>query len=395
VLIMDEVDGMSGNADRAGMAELIQMIKRSKVPIICICNDRQSIKIRSLANHCFDLRFQRPRVEQIKGCLLSIAAREKANISKEAIDKLIEASNQDIRQSINTLQLMAGSTSSNKQFNKKDISFNIFDVARQILSTDTKILQKQELFFQDYSIIPLFVQENYPNVRCSRMGNHQHVHAIRLASESIVFGDILDKLIRSSGQWSLLVHEAMFSCALPALYMDGHLTNQVQFPTWFGRNSNRQKRHRLMRQIGLHTHLKTSGSSNALVVDYLGLLRDKMYRPLIDDGVDGVREVVKLYLHYNLLRDDADAINELGVWPTAAGISKKDLASLVPAKTKSALTRALNKEQRRLPYEQSLTLTKGGRKKATTNDSNEEDEKDNLIIPEEEEDESPEIEFYV
>lgn len=42
------------------------MIKRTKVPIICICNDRQSPKIRSLANYCFDLRFQRPRVEQIK-----------------------------------------------------------------------------------------------------------------------------------------------------------------------------------------------------------------------------------------------------------------------------------------------------------------------------------------
>lgn len=76
---MDEVDGMSGNADRAGvflflitslsylkMSELIQMLKRTKVPIICICNDRQSMKVRSLANYCYDLRFQKPRVEQIK-----------------------------------------------------------------------------------------------------------------------------------------------------------------------------------------------------------------------------------------------------------------------------------------------------------------------------------------
>ena len=65
-VIMDEVDGMAGNEDRGGMQELIQLIKSSHIPIICICNDRQSQKIRSLANHCFDLRFQRPRVEQIK-----------------------------------------------------------------------------------------------------------------------------------------------------------------------------------------------------------------------------------------------------------------------------------------------------------------------------------------
>jgi DNA polymerase III delta prime subunit len=63
---MDEVDGMAGNEDRGGVAELIQLIKNSKIPIICMCNDRNHQKIRSLANYCFDLRFQRPRVEQIK-----------------------------------------------------------------------------------------------------------------------------------------------------------------------------------------------------------------------------------------------------------------------------------------------------------------------------------------
>lgn len=105
---MDEVDGMAGNEDRGGMQvrktglgtanhkhqknrpnitftvfefefefefknhlllyhqELISLIKNTKIPVICMCNDRNSQKIRSLANYCFDLRFQRPRVEQIK-----------------------------------------------------------------------------------------------------------------------------------------------------------------------------------------------------------------------------------------------------------------------------------------------------------------------------------------
>ena len=37
---MDEVDGMAGNEDRGGVAELIALIKTSRIPIICICNDR-------------------------------------------------------------------------------------------------------------------------------------------------------------------------------------------------------------------------------------------------------------------------------------------------------------------------------------------------------------------
>lgn len=65
-LIMDEVDGMSGNEDRGGVQELIALIKKSKIPIITMCNDRNHPKIRSLANHCFDLRFSKPRIEQIR-----------------------------------------------------------------------------------------------------------------------------------------------------------------------------------------------------------------------------------------------------------------------------------------------------------------------------------------
>lgn len=55
---MDEVDGMSAG-DRGGIAELIKLLKTTHVPIICICNDRSSPKIRSLANHCLDLHIRR------------------------------------------------------------------------------------------------------------------------------------------------------------------------------------------------------------------------------------------------------------------------------------------------------------------------------------------------
>jgi len=56
---MDEVDGMS-SGDRGGITAIISMIKSTKVPIICICNDRSSDKIRSLAGHCLDVKFIPP-----------------------------------------------------------------------------------------------------------------------------------------------------------------------------------------------------------------------------------------------------------------------------------------------------------------------------------------------
>lgn len=60
-----QVDGMGGNEDRGGVQELIAVIKKARVPIVCICNERQHVKIRSLANYCFDLRLRRPVKTQI------------------------------------------------------------------------------------------------------------------------------------------------------------------------------------------------------------------------------------------------------------------------------------------------------------------------------------------
>ena len=56
-LIMDEVDGMSAG-DRGGVADLINTIKGSKVPIICICNDKYSQKLKSLRSYTVELDFR-------------------------------------------------------------------------------------------------------------------------------------------------------------------------------------------------------------------------------------------------------------------------------------------------------------------------------------------------
>ena len=56
VIIMDEVDGV-GAGDRGGIQALIQVIKTSKTPIICICNDRMNKKLQSLLGYCYDLKF--------------------------------------------------------------------------------------------------------------------------------------------------------------------------------------------------------------------------------------------------------------------------------------------------------------------------------------------------
>lgn len=177
VLLMDEVDGMSGNEDRGGMQELINLIKTTSIPIICMCNDRQHPKVRSLANYCFDLRFSKPRLEQIRGAMMSICFKEDIDISSEALTDIIVGSGMDIRQILNNLSMWsAKSHSLSKEATKKDaakaikdVKLGPWDVIRKVFSEEDhkkmSTSDKYDLFFYDYSINPLFVQENYLQVK--------------------------------------------------------------------------------------------------------------------------------------------------------------------------------------------------------------------------------------
>lgn len=171
VLIMDEVDGMAGNEDRGGMQELIQLIKTSSVPIICMCNDRMHQKIRSLANYCFDLRFARPQVGQIKGAVMSILFKENVKIPPKTVEEIIQATNQDVRQTLNSLSLLSAKPeliNTNNRNGKKDLRLGPWEVIRKVLSAEEhktmSLNDKSDLFFHDYSLGPLFVQQNYLNV---------------------------------------------------------------------------------------------------------------------------------------------------------------------------------------------------------------------------------------
>lgn len=172
VLLMDEVDGMAGNEDRGGMQELINLIKNSSVPIICMCNDRNHPKIRSLVAYCYDLRFARPQVNQIKGAVLSILFKENLNgkISPKTIEEIITATNNDVRQTLNSISLLSAKmdfpdSKLRSDNGKKDLKLGPWEVVRKVFSAEEhktmSLNDKSDLFFNDYSLGPLFVQQNY------------------------------------------------------------------------------------------------------------------------------------------------------------------------------------------------------------------------------------------
>jgi hypothetical protein len=73
---------LSAAGDRGGVSELIDTIKRSRIPIICICNDKYNQKLRSLRNHCLELEFRKPTEPQIAARLQTVCAAEQLTINQ-------------------------------------------------------------------------------------------------------------------------------------------------------------------------------------------------------------------------------------------------------------------------------------------------------------------------
>ncbi|GMR59324.1 hypothetical protein PMAYCL1PPCAC_29519, partial [Pristionchus mayeri] len=374
VLIMDEVDGMSGTDDRGGLKELVDIISDSKIPIICICNDRGLQKMQTLANHTYDVRFPKPRAEMLLSRVMTICHQEKLKMSKEEAMELIELSGHDVRQTIYNLQLKAvGGTGKTQQ---KDCAINTFEAARRLLGQSATLSDRQQMFFVDYSIMPLFVQDNYPRMKGNERSKDGRCElgCLRKAADLLAWGDTVEKTIRSSGAWKMLPVQSMLSAALPTLAMDGQIHSMINFPLWLGKNSNAGKRQRMLRQIEYHANLKISATPASLVTDYLPVMREKLTRPLIDKKNEGVPEVVETMNAYSLLKDDMDAIAELAQWPG----DKKDPFTLIPSTVKAALTRTLNKTARSLPY-QVEDVAKGRRKNANVGDDVQMDEFGNFV----------------
>ncbi|KAJ8440901.1 hypothetical protein Cgig2_022757 [Carnegiea gigantea] len=168
VLIMDEVDGMSAG-DRGGVQDLISSIKISKIPIICICNDRWSQKLKSLVGHCAVLDFRKPTKQQIAKRLMQIANAERLQAREIAMEELAERCNGDIRMAVNQLQYMSLSISAIgyddvKQrllSSSKDEDISPFKAVEKLFNFNAGKLRMDEridLSMSDLDLVPLIIQ---------------------------------------------------------------------------------------------------------------------------------------------------------------------------------------------------------------------------------------------
>lgn len=214
---MDEIDGVTGNEDRGGIQALIKHIQTTQTPIILIANDRQTMKMRTLASYCHEIKFDRPSFLNVKSFILDICSREFIHITHSALDNLINSCNRDIRKIIHTLNLyykQSSSIMSNVTNFEKASSTSPFDACMKMFSSpNMSLIDKTNLYFHDSSLVPLLIQHNYirvvPSITAERkpIGTRQRVELISKAADCLVIGDICSKLNFINGSYSLMGYQ--------------------------------------------------------------------------------------------------------------------------------------------------------------------------------------------
>lgn len=358
VLIMDEVDGMS-SGDRGGMAHLISFIRTTKIPIICICNDRNASKVRSLSVHCLDLRFRKLESRNLAERMGEIARKEGLSIQPNAMEQIVASCQSDMRQILNVLTWMKLGKKETDQaqsaFNfdqakhlnsltKKDTEQGIFDVIAELFSgySRTSLADKVDAYFVDMGIIPLMVHENY--LHGSPFLGEDTLETAFKAADSFSTSDIVDSVIQKNQQYSLCPFHAILTCAIPTFWHGNGMRGRIDFPSWLGQNSKQLKNSRLLRQIKMHIFLSTSVPKTQL---RLFQLPEMTMRLLQFVEKDQLVEAVQFLDDYTLLKEDFDDMMEICIGPLHTQEAYSKIATSVK---KTAFTKLYNKTAHSIPY---------------------------------------------
>jgi len=319
VVIMDEVDGLSGGGERGGIGELADLIRKSNVPIICIANQLPP-KLKPLQNACQVIKFHRPVKSTIATALLGIIKKEGLTITKAELEGMCETSGNDIRSILNRLQF-DGKVKHVGGEKDAMLRLDLFSATQRLIGNKRlSITEAEDLVYVDYGMVPLMVQEGY--LGASR-GSLEDAAA---AAEEISFGDLINQRLWRTQDWSLLPH-VVHSTVAAARTVQGPAPFQI-FPQLLGKNSKRAKHRRLLEEVGRIRHQ----SVRSLRLYELEPIEKILLQPLQKDKPD-IKAAIQRMDAIHLTRDHlVENIAENLFYPTE-----------ITTKVKTAFTREYNK----------------------------------------------------
>ncbi|MDX1813294.1 MAG: replication factor C large subunit [Candidatus Bathyarchaeia archaeon] len=259
IVLLDELDGLMGNADKGGVKAITGIVKTARCPVVLIANNAYDPRFRILRSYCLLINFKKPMTSSVAKRLQHICELEGIQADENALKFLAQRSGGDVRSAVNDLQALA---QGKKRLTYDDVSWlayrnrqeSIFSVLKMIVYGRTTYGAKQAVDMADIDIDMLFewIYENAP----------QHLtdpHDLAEAMDALAVADVYRGRIRASQDWSYMRYVIDFMTAGVAMARQNSKVSgwiPFKFPSRIMMLSRSKAQRALRKRLGLKIRRK-------------------------------------------------------------------------------------------------------------------------------------------
>ena len=168
IIMIDEIEGISGYQDKGGIGQIEKLIMDSYYPIILISNKPFDQKFSKLRKNCEMIEFKKPDYLSVARVLQKICENENLKIEPLVLRKIALDSKGDVRAAVNDLSVGGIGQEFITQhemesIGKRDKEETIFNALRKIFkSSATEALNALNNVDADLNECILWIEENIP-----------------------------------------------------------------------------------------------------------------------------------------------------------------------------------------------------------------------------------------
>lgn len=286
IILLDEVDGLSGTSDRGGVSAILKVIKESVHPIVMTANDPDSPRLKDLYNVCQVFRYSPIQHDDIVRVLGMIATDNEAELSTEALDQIADGAAGDLRAAIADLEahIKRGNLKEVvKSFRNQRYDAQI-TLRRLFMSVDPvmarNILSDSDL---DYESLLLWVEEN---IHLHMIGAHE----LAKGYDGISLADMALGRIMRFQNWRLLSYMFDFLADNMAMSRSETPFRKVEYsrPSWpllvWRGNRRQDKEAEILAALGSHGLVSRNRARRTHLdaVHHLVRVNPSLFREFVD-----------------------------------------------------------------------------------------------------------------
>ena len=272
IILLDEVDGLSGTSDRGGVSAILKIISIAVHPIVMTANDPESRRLKDLIKNCQVFNYNPIEHDEMLEILVRIISDQGGSVSTELLDDIIENASGDLRAAIADIEtLVKGGLYDEQLVSLRDMKRNVAETLKRLFMTTDVVAAKRVVSESDidHDQLLLWIEENI----------HLHLSdpaELEAGLEALSLADLSLGRIMKNQNWKLLAYVYDFLSAGVASSRSKTPFRRVEYsiPEWpllvWRGNMSRDKKSRVLSRLGAVTGVSERRAMRA----YLNTIRE-------------------------------------------------------------------------------------------------------------------------